>query len=126
MNDAELGLVEQVTYIDADVIYAARGEKKPANKDEQIALVLNKGETIGQALKRTLGPNAVENLRAQGDKSIGGSLNSGKEWANIIENIQKDDNIKNLKVVDTDTQGKGGKHTNLAIAYEDPKHPGKL
>ena len=125
MNDAELGLVEQVTYLDADVIYAARGEEKPDDEDKQIAFILQKDETLGAALKRTLGPDAVKNLRAKGDKSIGGSLNSGKEWANIIENIQKDDNIKNLKVVDTDTQGKGGKHTNLAIAYEDPKHPGK-
>ena len=125
MNDAELGLVEQVTYIDADVVYAALGKEKPENASKQIPFKLNKGETLGHALNRILGPNAVKNLRAQGDKSIGGSLNSGKEWANIIENIQKDDNIKNLKVVDTDTQGKGGKHTNLAIAYEDPKHPGK-
>ena len=35
MNDAELGLVEQVTYLDADVIYAARGEEKPDDEDKQ-------------------------------------------------------------------------------------------
>ena len=124
MNDAELGLLEQVTYIDEKVIKVANGiDPDDKSVKKHYKLELREGETLDEALKRTLGPDAVKNLKKYGDKELGGSINSGKEWANIIENIQKNENINGLKIAATDTQVKDAKYTNLAIAYQDPKNP---
>ena len=124
MTDEKLALLEHITYIDENVLKAAGIEDK--------LLKLAHNNTIEYALK-SFDDKALDNLRNYRKKTlfnigneekqniVDGALISGKDWANIIETIKSDEELKNLVVRDSEQiTTKKGKKYNLQICYQDP------
>ncbi len=124
MTDEKLALLEHITYIDENVLKAAGIEDN--------LLELDQNKTIEYALK-SFDDKALDNLRNYRKKTlfnigneekqniVDGALISGKNWANIIETIRSDEELKNLVVKDSEQiTTKKGKKYNLQICYQDP------
>jgi len=124
MTDEKLALLEHITYIDENVLKAAGIEDN--------LLELDQNKTIEYALK-SFDDKALDNLRNYRKKTlfnigneekqniVDGALISGKDWANIIETIRSDEELKNIVVKDSEQiTTKKGKKYNLQICYQDP------
>ena len=125
MTDEKLALLEHITYIDENVLKAA------GIKDEKI-LTIKPDKPVQELLDR-FDDKALDNLRNYRKKTlfnigneekqniVDGALISGKDWANIIETIKSDEELKNLVVRDSEQiTTKKGKKYNLQICYQDP------
>lgn len=110
-SDSQIALLEQLTYIDDEVLAAA------GIKDKKL-LSIKEGMKIEDILKE-FDDKQIELLREKGDKKIGGACISGEEWASIIETLQHDSDLADLKVVRCD-QNKAGT-ANMYVCYEDTK-----
>ena len=85
-NEDELCMIEQLCYLDSDVAtMAGIGDKFNGIK------IKNQGKSIENILK-CFNDTALAKLEALGDKEVGGSCISGKEWADIIRYIKADEN----------------------------------
>ena len=124
MTDEKLALLEHITYIDENVLRAAGIYSKILDIIEEVTV-----EDILQDFDET----ALNNLRNYRKKTlfnigneekqniVDGALISGKDWANIIETIKSDEELKNLVVKDSEQiTTKKGKKYNLQICYQDP------
>ena len=124
MTDEKLALLEHITYIDENVLKAAGIEDN--------LLELDQNKTIEYALK-SFDDKALDSLRNYRKKTlfnigheekqniVDGALISGKNWANIIETIKNDEELKNLVVKDSEQiTTKKGKKYNLQICYQEP------
>ena len=114
MTDEELALLEQITYIDKNV-YEAAGLKW--NGDS-----VDKGETVESILK-DFNKDAIERLRNNPNDNIDGAWTGASEWADIIEAMKKNPDIKDLTVSDSYKTPDG--KTTLGICFKDPKEKGK-
>lgn len=114
IEDEELGMLEQLCYIDTDVMETITGKNF---KKKRLAELINdqKNGTVEQLLE-SLGfdDTALAKLESLGDKEVGGSCISGKEWADIIRYIKADENLKNLVLTDTMENSNG---TTLALCF---------
>ena len=104
MTDEELLLLEQITYLDKEV-YSAAGLSKKNIK-------IRENKTVGELLK-DFDDNALNKLSTYDCNDIdytgyngvgpsyglelGGSISSGKEWADIIRTIQNNKELSSLK-----------------------------
>ncbi len=112
MTDAELGLLEHITYVDKNVLEIA--------KTGATVLKMEDTWTVGQVLD-CFDEDAIKNLRDYGDKTIDGAMMSGNEWADVIENIQNNSKLNSLKVVKAETYTNTlGDSYNLNVCYEVP------
>ncbi|WP_189270158.1 Mbeg1-like protein, partial [Pseudobutyrivibrio ruminis] len=124
MTDEKLALLEQITYIDENVLKAAGINKE--------LLEITEGSSVVNILE-LFDDKALNNLRNYRKKTlfnignkekqniVDGALISGKDWANIIETIRSDEELKNLVVKDSEQiTTKKGKKYNLQICYQDP------
>ena len=110
MTDEKIALLEQVTYIDADVLHAAGIEnldKLPIDETMNVSSMLEMFDET-----------AIENLRNMGDQKVGGSWASGKEWAGIIEALKNDPELSALQVTNHELDESG--MLNLNVCYKDP------
>ena len=125
MTDEKLALLEHITYIDEHVLAAA-------GFSEETILELPKNVSVEQILSK-FDDEALENLRNYRHKTlfnigdekkqniIDGAMVSGEDWANIIETLKTDDELKGLRVMDSEQIAtKKGEH-NLQICFKDPK-----
>ncbi|MBQ5474082.1 MAG: DUF2974 domain-containing protein [Lachnospiraceae bacterium] len=119
MKDEELLILEQLTYIDEDVL------NKAGLKYDALDF---KGVDSVEKLLSDFDEKALFKLRSAdwengngADASIGGALMSGNEIADIIEAAQNNPNISKLKIVDSySTTTRTGKKVTLGICYKDP------
>lgn len=119
MKDEELLILEQLTYIDEDVL------NKAGLKYDALDF---KGVDSVEKLLSDFDEKALFKLRSADwengngpDASIGGALMSGNEIADIIEAAQNNPNISKLKIVDSySTTTRTGKKVTLGICYKDP------
>ncbi|NEX02351.1 Protein of unknown function [Pseudobutyrivibrio sp. NOR37] len=109
MTDENLALLEQVTYIDKNVLDAAGIDMD--------LLPMDKGDTLEEVLE-VFDEDAIKNLRDQGDTVIEGALQSGNEWADIIEKLKANPELMNLEVVKSEATVAGT--ANLNVCYENP------
>lgn len=117
MTDEKLALLEQVTYIDKNLLEAAGITEKTG----MTLLPMDKGDTVGEVLQ-VFGKEEIEKLRNMGDTIIDGAVASGKEWASVIENLQNDPEIANLEVTNCQTLTNTlGDSVNLNVCYKDPQ-----
>ena len=110
MTDEKIALLEQVTYIDAEVLHAAGIEnldKLPIDETMNVSSMLEMFDET-----------AIENLRNMGDQKVGGSWASGKEWAGIIEALKNDPELSALQVTNHELDESG--MLNLNVCYKDP------
>lgn len=113
MTDENLALLEQVTYIDNNVLKAAGITEKTGMQ----LLPMDKGDSLRDVLA-VFDEDAIANLRKQGDTVIDGALASGNEWADIIEKLKANQELMNLEVVKSEATVAGT--SNLNICYENP------
>ena len=124
MTDEKLALLEHITYIDENVLRVAGIPSK--------ILDIQDKSTVEYILK-DFDDKALDNLRNYRKKTlfnigneekqniVDGALISGKDWANIIETIRSDDELKNLVVKDSEKITLNDKREyNLQICYQDP------
>ncbi len=124
MTDEKLALLEHITYIDENVLKAA------GINDSLLELI--EGKNVAMTL-RVFDDKALNNLRNYRKKTlfnigneekqniVDGALISGKDWANIIETIRSDNELKNLVVKDSEQiTTKDEERYNLQICYQDP------
>ena len=113
MTDEKLALLELVTYIDVNVLKAANIERT--------LLPLQKKYSVYDNLK-IFDETSLDSLREEhGDEIIEGALITGNEWANIIETIKNDPELRQLLVHDFFVYKQpNDKEVNLQIAYENP------
>ncbi|MCR5196486.1 MAG: DUF2974 domain-containing protein [Pseudobutyrivibrio sp.] len=118
MTDEELLLVEQLTYIDKDVLKSAG-----INPDD---FKFRDNKTVKDTLE-LFGPKELLKLREAdkkkllGDAEIGGALMSGNEIADVIEAAKSNENIKNLRIVKSyTTETRNGDKVTLGVCYQDP------
>ena len=119
MTDEELLILEQLTYIDDEVLC------KAGLKDEILDFT---GANTVKALLSDFDDTALLKLRSADwengngpDASIGGALMSGNEIADIIEAAQNDPNIYKLKIIDSySTTTRTGKKVTLGVCYQNP------
>ncbi|PHU34077.1 Mbeg1-like protein, partial [Pseudobutyrivibrio ruminis] len=124
MTDEKLALLEHITYIDENVLKAAGINNS--------LLELIEGKNVAMTL-RVFDDKALNNLRNYRKKTlfnigneekqniVDGALISGKDWANIIETIKSDEELKNLVVKDSEQITLNDKRKyNLQICYQDP------
>ena len=114
ISDNELGMLEQLCYIDPELIEMATGQKLDK---EVLAQMINgsKNCRIDQLLTNLgLTDEALDNLAALGDKQIGGAWVSGAEWAGILSYLKNSD-LKYLELSDTMTSDTG--QTVLAMCF---------
>lgn len=114
ISDESLALLEQITYIDSNVLKAA-GIKDKDGDDLKI-LPLNEKASIDDILK-VFDDEAIANLRKIGDDAIDGALISGNEWADIIENLKNNKELENLEVFYSELDP--SKSVNLNVCYKD-------
>ncbi|MBP3727530.1 MAG: hypothetical protein J6H22_01200, partial [Pseudobutyrivibrio sp.] len=98
MKDEELLILEQLTYIDKDVLEQAgiKDENLNFNDVDDVKALLSKFDE-----KALLKLRSADWENGNGpDASIGGALMSGNEIADIIEAAQNNPNISKLKIVD--------------------------
>lgn len=114
MTDEELALLEQITYIDKNV-YDAAGLKwdDKVQNDATVSEILEKFDDA-----------ALERLRNNPNDNIDGAWTGASEWADIIEAMQKNPNIKDLTVVGEPYKTPDGT-TTLGICFKDPKEKRK-
>lgn len=105
-TDSDLALIEMITYINDDVLKAAGINPSDYKVEKPMSI---------EDILAVFDKKALEKLR-QNEKAIDGALTSGKEWANLIENLQGRKDLCALQVYSTYTNGK----TKLAITYVDP------
>ena len=94
IQDNEICMLEQLCYLDTSVIKKATGvEILQEELSQKISKIKEKNGTVEQLLE-SLGfdDTALAKLEALGDKEVGGSCISGKEWADIIRYIKADEN----------------------------------
>ncbi len=113
MTNENLALLEQVTYIDDNVLKAAGITDKTGMQ----LLTMDKGDKLEDVLA-VFDEDAIAKLREKGDEVIDGALASGNEWADIIETLQKNPELKNLEVVKSEATVDGT--ANLNICYKNP------
>ena len=119
MKDEELLILEQLTYIDDEVLHRAGIKYDSLNF---------KGANDVKALLSKFDEKALLKLRyadwengKEPDVTIGGALMSGNEIADIIEAAQNNPNISNLKIVDSySTTTRTGKKVTIGVCYKDP------
>jgi len=119
MTDEKLALLEHITYIDENVLKAAGIDKE--------LLKVKDGKSVVSILK-IFDDKALDNLRnyinlenEEKQNIVDGALISGKDWANIIETIKSDEELKNLVVKDSEQiTTKNEEQYNLQICYQDP------
>ena len=119
MTDEELLIIEQLTYIDEDILSAAglSTEDYVIDDKRSIRRLLSKFDDTALLKLRSVD---WENGNGP-DASIGGALMSGNEIADIIEAAQNNPNISKLKIVDFySTTTKTGKNVTLGVCYKDP------
>ncbi|MBR5650302.1 Mbeg1-like protein [Pseudobutyrivibrio sp.] len=110
MTDEKIALLEQITYIDGEVLHAAGIEnldKLPIDETMNVSSML-----------AMFGEKEIENLRNMGDQKLGGSWASGKEWAGIIEALKNDPELSALQVTNHQLDESG--MLNLNVCYKDP------
>ena len=113
MDDKELALLEQITYIDENV-YEAAGLEYTDN--------IGDGDTVS-AILEDFDDAALERLRNNPNDNVDGAWTGASEWADIIEAMQKNPNIKDLTVSDSYKTPDG--KTTLGICFKDPHEKGK-
>ena len=107
LDENELCMIEQLCYLTQSVAEAA-------------GIILFKGVKLGEGenakvIKDILAPfddTAISNLEALGDKEVGASCISGKEWADILRYIKGNEKLKNLVLTNTMENAEG---TTLAL-----------
>ena len=114
MTDQDLALLEQITYIDKNVLSAAG-----INSD---SLKFKKGDSVEKVLKQFT-PEKIENLRKNGSDNIDGAYTGANEWADIIEAIKKNPELMELEV--NKKYPSDDNATTLGICYTDPDEKGK-
>ncbi|MCR4997994.1 MAG: hypothetical protein K6A61_11930 [Butyrivibrio sp.] len=114
MDDKELALLEQITYIDENVYEAAGLDYKDKIKN---------GETVSGILEK-FDDAALERLRNNPNDNIDGAWTGASEWADINEAMKKNPDIKDLIVSDSYKTPDG--KTTLGICFKDPKERGNL
>jgi len=89
LSDEQLMLLEQLTYFDNDIKKAAgiSADGTLSGLDEQ--------STIGDLIDNYT--DAIDNLRSKGNKAISNEM-TGNEIAALIEAIQEDEELKNLRL----------------------------
>ncbi len=85
-TDEELLLLENLTYID-NTFRRAIGEE----------IYIQDYETVGEYLAQFT-PEILERLKSYGDAEVDGGLASGSEWAAMIQCMQSNQNICNLRI----------------------------
>ena len=124
MTDEKLALLEHITYIDENVLKAAGIDKELLEVKDEKSVV---------RILKIFDDKALDNLRNYRKKTlfnigneekqniVDGALISGKDWANIIETIKSDEELKNLVVKDSEQITLNDKRKyNLQICYQDP------
>ena len=108
VTNAKLSLLNNIPYIDGDVMKVCKLDEKCLN--------IRVGATIGELLKDI----KIEHLLEKGDEMVGTFL-TGYEWAQVIEILRTDEDLKNLKVKANETLTENGvaKH-NMSTCYEFP------
>ena len=117
LTDNELCMVEQLCYINKDLVkYATGKDYSPEQLAKNIAGM--KDYTVGEILEK-LGftDKAIEKLSNMGDKEIDGACAEGKEWASILTYL-KNSELSNLKL--TATMASPNQKNTLAMCFEDP------
>ncbi len=109
LTDNELGMIEQLTYLNTDVAKAA-GAKGYSGFHAG-----RKNESIGDILA-AFDENALQALANKGEESIG--FVSGKEWAGMIRYLQSS-RMKDLVLTDTMTREDG---TTLALCFTEAQN----
>lgn len=114
IEDNDLGMLEQLCYIDTTLIEKATGKKIDAK-----ALAEEKKKsrncTVGQFLENLgLNDEAIKKLASYNREEVSGSLGSGAEWASILTYI-KGSNLNNLVLRDFMTSESG--KTVLGISF---------
>lgn len=109
VDNSELCMLEQLCYLNSDVAKAIgikgfKGITSKRGEDRKTIEVLLQG----------FDDTALAKLEALGDKEVGGACISGKEWADIIRYIKKDENLKDLVLTDTMENSSG---TTLALCF---------
>lgn len=104
ISDNQLGMLEQLTYLDAELINKATGSNY---SDEQIMEMMTniskQNISVSQMLEKLgLTDEAIERLAQMGDDAVG--FVECNEWASILKYIKSSD-LGNLTVVDTSTSG---------------------
>lgn len=112
LSDNELGMIEQLTYLDEDVASKAEVCGFSGVKNGQ------KNMTISEILE-CFDEEALQNLEDKGDQAIG--FISAKEWAGIIRYL-KSSKMKDLVLTDTMTRSDG---TTLALCFSAKDEPSK-
>lgn len=115
LTDEELMLLEQICYIDENLCNASKV------KNINFSELESKPESeisLGDILK-DFDETAIKELRKDGNSTIGAT--EASEWADIIEAVQKNDKLKNLKIMDVQTHinKETSKVTPTTICYED-------
>lgn len=118
MTDAELCLLEQLTYLDEDVAKTAFGKD---NYDDLDFYKISKeyiGSPISEILKK-FNETAIANLRMHPEEICDAAI-SGMEWASIIEQLKSNENLKNLILRDILFDESGYHTVTDATRYEYP------
>ena len=113
-SDESLALLEHITYIDSNVLEAA--DIRDSNNKVLDILPLEEGASIGEVLE-VFDDDAIAKLREFGDDPVPGALISGNEWADIIENLKGNEELKNLEVFYSEKDS--SESVNLNICYKD-------
>ena len=95
VTNAKLSLLNNIPYIDGDVMKVCKLDEKCLN--------IRVGATIGELLKDI----KIEHLLEKGDEMVGTFL-TGYEWAQVIEILRTDEDLKNLKVKANETLTENG------------------
>ena len=124
MTDYQLAMIEQLTYLNGDVLKAAGLDYllDPDNLNKFIT-EYHKGQSINNILS-VFDEAALKRLASQG-KALGSNETpmgaSGAEWASIIKQLQSDKDISNLILSDTMASG----DNILALTFYDKFKPNK-
>lgn len=118
LTDAELCLLEQLTYLDEDVAKTAFGKDNYDDLDFYKINKMHKDKTISQILS-TFNETAIANLRMHPEEICDAAI-SGMEWASIIEQLKSNENLKNLVLSDILLDESGYHTVTDATRYEYP------
>ena len=107
LDENELCMIEQLCYLDSSVAKAAGVKGFCGMKLEE-----NMNPKTIEDLLVKFDDTAISNLEALGDKEVGASCISGKEWADILRYIKGNEKLKSLILTDTMENAEG---TTLAL-----------
>jgi hypothetical protein len=114
MTDQELALLEQVTYINKELY-------KAAGIDESVH-VIAEGDTVDSILEN-FDDEAIETLREKGKVQIDGAWTDANEWADTIEALKANEELRSLAVSSKYPKESGT--ATLGICFYDKNNPSK-